>query len=486
MQNRRKGFFSSKGGVLIVNYFFYTTIILWILGISFRSQNWPGKDVIQILSFQCMAFITTLLAFGSPQSNQFRFNNLLNHFALSFLIIGFLFKIMHWPGSDYLIITSLMSLALSSVIKAFIIMKQGLPTNKTDETFLNASMARKVFGFAFFTLMSIVIISCLFWINHYPSSEVMNLLGVGSLILMIIVYSIVKSNSNVQLITISSRYALILLMFISSIWVYEDSKKMRLVKQDLIYGISIHDKIEKEILRGDRILNSISDNENEKRESMNAVNVESISMIRTIESVKLLLLEKCGEETKRTDKGEFSSLFWTNYNEKIPLYPAKLNYYALISRDNYDVPMHTLGVLGFDKIDSKGIGIKKLWNPYVAHQNHLVELCGTYSKNGENYSINLNHEISISDEEFLLKTLKKNNINKSDLFDLANLYSDLAFPEYDNPWMDFNDSEGEPKLHWLTKNFDHTPMLKCLAILSDMELSIIKARTNAFAMISRR
>jgi hypothetical protein len=86
----------------------------------------------------------------------------------------------------------------------------------------------------------------------------------------------------------------------------------------------------------------------------------------------------------------------------------------------------------------------------------------------------------------LLKTLNKSKINKADLFVLANLYSDLAFPEYDNPWMHFNESEGEPKLHWLTKNFDHTPMLKCLAILSDMELSIIKARTNAFAMISRR
>ncbi|MFY7943016.1 MAG: GldL-related protein [Crocinitomicaceae bacterium] len=493
MQNGERGFFSSRKGILIVNYFFYSTIILWILGISFKNQNWPGQDVISILSFDFMAMIVCIMTFASSESNslglssmQSKIFNQIDHFSLAILIIGYLFKIMHWPGSDGLIIISLMSLALSAVIKAFIMMKQGLPTNKTDKTFLNSSKTLKLLGFIFFMSMSIVIISSLFWIIHFPGSDIMNPLGIGMLILIILVYLIVKSNSNVQLITISSRYALILLMFISSIWVYEDSKKMRLVKQELIYGLTIHDKIEKEVSRGDRIMNSTDANEIDKIKCMNAVNVESIEMIRNIETVKLLLLEKSSEETKRVHKGEFSCLFWSKYDDKNPLIPAQLNYYGLISRNNYDVPMHTLGVRGFDQIDVNGLGIKKLWAPYVAYQNHLIELCGTYSNNGENYSLKLNTETSISDEEVLLKTLNKSKINKADLFVLANLYSDLAFPEYDNPWMHFNESEGEPKLHWLTKNFDHTPMLKCLAILSDMELSIIKARTNAFAMISRR
>jgi hypothetical protein len=493
MQNGERGFFSSRKGILIIDYLFYSTVIIWILGLQFKFQNWPGQDVISILSFELMAMMVCIMTFASSESNslglssmQSKIFNHLNHFSLAILIFGYLFKIMHWPGSDVLIIISLMSLALSAVIKAFIIMKQGLPTNKTDETFLNASITRKFFGSLFFTSMSIVIISSLFWINHYPGSELINPLGVVLLILMILVFLIVKSNSNVQLITISSRYALVLLMFISSIGVHEDSKKMRLVKQELIYGLSIHDKIEKEVSRGDRIMNSTAVNEIDKIKCMNAVNVGSIEMIKNIETIKFLLLEKSGEETKRVHKGEFSCLFWSKYDDKNPLIPAQLNYYGLISRNNYDLPMQTLGVRGFDQIDRNGLGIKKLWAPYVAYQNHLIELCGTYSNNGENYSLKLNTETSISDEEVLLKTLNKSKINKADLFVLANLYSDLAFPEYDNPWMHFNESEGEPKLHWLTKNFDHTPMLKCLAILSDMELSIIKARTNAFAMISRR
>jgi hypothetical protein len=477
MQNRESGFFSSRKGILLVNYFFYATIILWVLGLSFKIQNWPGKDIMQILSMNCMAMLAMLLAFGSPQSNPFGFTNLLNHFALALLIVGYLFKIMHWPGNDMMIIISIIALALSAFIKSFLFVKRDTNIPK---------MVGNIVGYVFYIGFSIVILSSLFFIIQRPGDELMIVNGTGVLLVLIVIYAFVKSKYSINLISFSNRYTLIVIMFITSIWVYEDSKKMRLVAQELIYGLSIHDKIEMEVSRGDRILNSTSSNEMDKIKCMNVVNLESIEMIKNIEFIKMVLLEKSGEDTKRVEKGEFSCLVWSKYDEKKPLIPAELNYYGLIARNNYDVPMHTLGVRGYDGIERNGLGIKKLWAPYVAYQNRLIELCGSYSKNGENYSLKLNTETSISDEEVLLKTLNKSKINKADLFVLANLYSDLAFPEYDNPWMHFNESEGEPKLHWLTKNFDHTPMLKCLAILSDMELSIIKARTNAFAMISRR
>ncbi|NBP30786.1 MAG: hypothetical protein EBV23_14635 [Flavobacteriia bacterium] len=187
----------------------------------------------------------------------------------------------------------------------------------------------------------------------------------------------------------------------------------------------------------------------------------------------MLLLEKTGEDLNST--GE-NFLVVNRYDENTPLVPTALNFYALMSKTDYDTPMRELGIRGYDDYDQNGVGIQKLWKPLVTFQNQLLESCATYGQ----YRLSMPKNVSVSNEEQLMELLLKNKVNEIELYALVDVYSDLAKEEKTyNPYYD-------GKTHWLVNYFDHTPMLNALAVLSDMQRDIAKARAHAFQLIYQR
>jgi len=89
----------------------FISAMLFILGTVFKVQHWPGAGLILLLAgvSGILCFIPVLLAskLKQQEDNSKRAVYILGAAALMLYISGLLFKIQHWPGSGILIMTAL-------------------------------------------------------------------------------------------------------------------------------------------------------------------------------------------------------------------------------------------------------------------------------------------------------------------------------------------------------------------------------------------
>ena len=79
-----------------------------LLGLVFKLFHWPGCDLLLIFSLGLFIPIFYLSELVSGwKSKPSKFLILVNFLALSTLTESILFKLMHWPGSDMMLIISL-------------------------------------------------------------------------------------------------------------------------------------------------------------------------------------------------------------------------------------------------------------------------------------------------------------------------------------------------------------------------------------------
>jgi len=94
----------------------FVSAMLFILGIMFKVQHWPGAGVILLLSCICCAFcyIPVLLFSKLPQeeSRSKKAVYITGAIGLIFYIAGLIFKIQHLPGAGILMMVSLGTLFL--------------------------------------------------------------------------------------------------------------------------------------------------------------------------------------------------------------------------------------------------------------------------------------------------------------------------------------------------------------------------------------
>ncbi|PCI98000.1 MAG: hypothetical protein COB15_06610 [Flavobacteriales bacterium] len=109
----------------------FITIVL-LFGVLFKMMHWPGSGPMIVLS----ASLLTLFVYLAAAQNIINFKNKvlpticngILAFTSSILIVGFLFKIMHWPGSGLMIVVgiTLSSFALLLFIASLIASKETL------------------------------------------------------------------------------------------------------------------------------------------------------------------------------------------------------------------------------------------------------------------------------------------------------------------------------------------------------------------------
>jgi|LakMenE18May11ns_1017448.scaffolds.fasta_scaffold9914547_2 hypothetical protein len=470
------GFLTTEKGQQIMHLVYYGVVITSVISLLFKIMHWPGANELLILSLGSIAYFAAIAAFQIPEESTLGLRPrqvlLLNYFAylsLTLLILGFLFKIMHWPGCNEMLIIGIGCLSIASVIKGFMVRLDGSP-------YMNSIVL------GFFLGLSVTTLSSLFFLMQWPGTNQMILVGFGTLPLVIMVYGYLK-RKNIDLIGNHSVFKLAVLILIGSFLLLRDSRSLRMITTELNYGSIVQEQTLSYVKRGDRMLNafsqrqkmglSLSEFDKQKQATMLQINEASIEAIKNIDQIKLLLLEKAGEDLHST--GE-QFLVVNRYDTKSPLVPTALNFYAIMAKDDYDTPMRELGIRGYDDYDQNGVGIKNLWKPLVAFQNQLLESCATYGQ----YQLTMPQNVSVSNEEELMELLLKNKVNQTELYALVDVYSDLAREEktynlyYDGP------------THWLVNYFDRTPMLNALAVLSDLQRDIAKARAHAFQLIYQR
>jgi GldL N-terminal domain len=85
--------------------------ILTLIGAFFKMMHWPGASVVLLLGFLLVTFVFLPFYFVLSYKEQTEKPKLIfpiiGYLTLTFILIGAIFKIMHWPGANIIIVISL-------------------------------------------------------------------------------------------------------------------------------------------------------------------------------------------------------------------------------------------------------------------------------------------------------------------------------------------------------------------------------------------
>ena len=211
------------------------------------------------------------------------------------------------------------------------------------------------------------------------------------------------------------------------------------------------------------------------------IDKETAKRIEEIDALKMLLLEKSGEDVKKIADKNKETLVWKAYDKKNPLTPAKLWLQAVQAKDQYDVPMEVM--IGEELKSPKGKGLE-LWNSYNEFRLKITGLLGSYKVGGNTYTFKPTAINEYKDDNLVLgkavdAMLAKNKINvNEDAEVLKQLYMELTKPQ--------TVEMEEGMVHWIGKTFDHSPLVAAIASLTAMQQEILSARATAIAHIKSR
>lgn len=211
------------------------------------------------------------------------------------------------------------------------------------------------------------------------------------------------------------------------------------------------------------------------------IDKETAKRVEEIDGLKMLLLEKSGEDVTKVADKDKEAIVWKPYSKKDPLTPAKLWLQAVQAKDGYDVPMEVM--IGEELTSPKGKGLD-LWKSYNEFRLKITSLLGSYKVGGKTYTFKPTAINEFKEDNLVLgkavdKMIAKNKINVNDDGEvLKQLYMELTKPQ--------TVEMEEGPAHWIGKTFDHAPLVAAIASLTTMQQEILSARATAIAHIKSR
>lgn len=211
-------------------------------------------------------------------------------------------------------------------------------------------------------------------------------------------------------------------------------------------------------------------------QQMDKINVETAKMIKSIDELKIEILNESGENGKDVKNKDEGTILWSKYSKENPVLPTRMNLMAVNAKDQFDVPMHVIIGQDIKNITGKG---KKLWDDFNNYRSKIVQLTGSYEWGGKTFTVNPKAINEFSDNKDLSKKVEKmidaskGNL-KEDRQVLIDLYMGMTKKER-NKVHDVDD------VHWIGGTFDHSPLVAAIASLSSMQQDILSARALALA-----
>jgi len=162
-----------------------------------------------------------------------------------------------------------------------------------------------------------------------------------------------------------------------------------------------------------------------------------------------------------------------------------MNLQAVEAKDQFDVPMHEIIGSEIKPLDPTKDGFK-LWKKFNAYRKFIVETTGSY-KEGDNakWIVKVKDINTFIDNTDLTKQINKmfsapgNKVNKEDLAALSSIYEELTKQE-------LNLHGEQENIHWMSKTFDHSPLVGAIASLSSLENDILAARAKAVNLLKSK
>ena len=87
----------------ILNVLIWIAIIPTLIGEFFKVQHWPGASALMVVGTFIFAFfylpLFTVESWKTKETKKLKLLLLFQNFIILLFSVGFLFKIMHWPGA---------------------------------------------------------------------------------------------------------------------------------------------------------------------------------------------------------------------------------------------------------------------------------------------------------------------------------------------------------------------------------------------------
>jgi hypothetical protein len=436
-------------------------IVVFYLGVIFEIMWYPGSDLLLIISLGLLIptiFIVNLI--HEFKKGESKLLSSLFFFALLLLSHGVLFVLMHWPGFVILLIFSFTFFSVYSLLRSF--------------------LKRKDFYDIPFSILYITFLcGMLFKLMHWPGCDAMFLVGMVALIFIVIINVMsISKTGNWKMDVTSMKSFLILSLFVGFLFL----NSMRTLPKyttlhEINFGTEIQNLNEFEISLGNSFITS------ENREKVLKIDGETAKLIKEIDNIKMSLMAVCGERIDVTMNYDERTIVWRKYDDKKPLLPSTINLLAIQRKFDRDVPTHEIIGSDFIRLDPSKEGYK-IWKAYNEYRSKLVELTGSYKKDGVDYSVKTKPINKFNSEEDLDKMVRSmlasssssNKINPDDIEFLTNLYKLLTKQE-------LADDLGERDIHWITRNFEGATLMSTLNKLSLLQNEILRARTLAIGYL---
>lgn len=127
------------------------SIIVLSIGIVFKKCHWPGANIILSLgALALLAFFITHLFIGlKPLTTAIEKSMGVSvGISMCLTLIGFVFKVWHWPGASVIIIISLAALLVTSILLIIDSIIETEPTKQSVKT---------LFAFTIVTITAILV-----------------------------------------------------------------------------------------------------------------------------------------------------------------------------------------------------------------------------------------------------------------------------------------------------------------------------------------
>jgi len=139
---------------------------------------------------------------------------------------------------------------------------------------------------------------------------------------------------------------------------------------------------------------------------MDKINKETASMIKSIDELKIDILNKSGANGTDVKSKDEATILWSKYDKKNPILPTRMNLMAVDAKDQFDVPMHVIIGQDIKNITGKG---KKLWEDFNNYRSKVVQLTGSYQWGGKQFTVNPKAINDFADNKDLTKKGRKND-----------------------------------------------------------------------------
>jgi hypothetical protein len=296
--------FSSK----YLSNFAYVGFFTAFLGAAFKMLHYPFCNELLIIGLLAIAVFFSLASFSDhgKLDKKDHFFVILFCLSMALLTIGLIFKWMHWPGGNEMLIIAIMTLGLYYSLKAFLFSIPG----KLD------NLLRKMFLIAF----SILVVSLLFQMQHWPGMEVMK--GIGYLALMIgvlIQFKMVHTKGTWLLnITTPTGYAALVLFILTTIFSLDSSIPRRAVEREFINYEMMDQRMASELKSASMLASSSNAQMREQVDEL------TLGFVKQVDKIKKEVLRLDFEQAKR---------IFTNSND--PLLPQKIELRDLVGLEQF-------------------------------------------------------------------------------------------------------------------------------------------------------